>query len=572
MKRFIYSILIIVSIIMISSCDHDELLTEEPKDFLSADNSFNSVEGLESGIANIYLRIREDLYSYTDSWQNFDMLGVNVDFAHCRTDNDTYTEYFYWNTMNADCEFAEKWWQRFYVWVQQANVIIEMANNEEIVWESEEQKNAIIGEAKFLRAFAYHFLTNMWGDVPLILDETTSPRFDYSRTSQQKIYEQCQSDLEFAIQWMYTVDEQKGGRAPRAAAYHLLTEVYICQDNYEAAINAASNVIDDPNFAIMTERFGVYQDFAFTGYDHQGEKMPWGDVYWDLFQIGNFNWLEGNTEAIWNVEFDVDILGGGNNSKWGGCFVLERWWTANYRIKDANGIANWLMDTLAGRPAGVLCPSEYTDTIIWSYKEDWNNDIRNSKYNIQREYYWTNPASAYYGQKFTPENVGDPSRFLARSFPSYKKAVPAVHYGLFTDANSGQPHDNGRIFKDWYVMRLAETYLLRAEAYLKNDQPDLAAQDINIIRNRANSTPVNSSEVTIDLILDERARELYMEEFRINTLMRMGKLVEYLMKYNPIVIEKGYNLPDYLNKLPIPQSEIEANKDNPLEQNTGYTN
>ncbi len=68
----------------------------------------------------------------------------------------------------------------------------------------------------------------------------------------------------------------------------------------------------------------------------------------------------------------------------------------------------------------------------------------------------------------------------------------------------------------------------------------------------------------------KRARELYMEEFRISTLMRMGKLTEYLMKYNPSVIQNGFTLDDHLNKLPIPNSEIEANKDVVLEQNEGY--
>ena len=76
--------------------------------------------------------------------------------------------------------------------------------------------------------------------------------------------------------------------------------------------------------------------------------------------------------------------------------------------------------------------------------------------------------------------------------------------------------------------------------------------------------------MNLDLILDERARELYMEEYRISTLMRMNKLTEYLMKYNPQVIKEGYQLDDHLNKLPIPSSEIEANKEGGLVQNPGY--
>lgn len=97
-----------------------------------------------------------------------------------------------------------------------------------------------------------------------------------------------------------------------------------------------------------------------------------------------------------------------------------------------------------------------------------------------------------------------------------------------------------------------------------------AAQDINVVRGRAQATPVTAGDVNIELILDERARELCMEEFRINTLMRTNKLVDHLKMYNPQVKLQGYALDDHLNKLPIPNSEIEANKEGGLVQNPGY--
>ena len=87
---------------------------------------------------------------------------------------------------------------------------------------------------------------------------------------------------------------------------------------------------------------------------------------------------------------------------------------------------------------------------------------------------------------------------------------------------------------------------------------------------RAHATPVAAGDVNIELILDERARELCMEEFRINTLMRTNKLVDHLKMYNPQVKLQGYALDGHLNKLPIPNSEIEANKEGGLVQNPGY--
>ena len=106
-------------------------------------------------------------------------------------------------------------------------------------------------------------------------------------------------------------------------------------------------------------------------------------------------------------------------------------------------------------------------------------------------------------------------------------------------------------------------------SHLKGDNAN-AAKSINFVRDRVKATPVVAADINLDLILDERARELYMEENRLNTLMRMGKLVEYLKKYNPRVVQEKYELKDHLNRFPIPNSEIEANKEVVLDQNPGY--
>ena len=119
-------------------------------------------------------------------------------------------------------------------------------------------------------------------------------------------------------------------------------------------------------------------------------------------------------------------------------------------------------------------------------------------------------------------------------------------------------------------MRLPEVYLLRAEAKMNAGDLAGAATDINAVRTRARATPVGAGDVTIDLILDERARELYMEEFRLNTLMRLGKMVEYLTNYNGHVKERGYVPDAKVNKMPIPNSVIQANTGAKLGQNTGY--
>jgi starch-binding outer membrane protein, SusD/RagB family len=559
---------------VVSSCKKD--LSEVPLDFYTPENSFNNKAQFESALAGIYLAIRTDMYATADAASNYDMLGMDLDLANVESNASAQkTQYFNWITMNADNVFVSKWWGRLYRWVSMSNTIIDRADGPQAKWASDNEKNAIVGEAKFLRAFAYKFLANMWGGVPLVLHETKTPKFDYVRASQDEVYKQCKSDLEFAIQYMPTIDLLKGGRAPREAAYHLLSEIDICLKDYDGAIAAATSVITNGKNSLMTSRFGVAKNFTFSGYDYQGPTSAWGDVYWDLFQEGNFNYKEGNKEAIWNISQDPTIKGGDNldlNTS-GGLFVMDRWWgPIPWQAKDASGKSNWLMDTLIGRPVATLIVSAYADSLIWKYKNDFSRDMRNSDYNIQRNYYMTNPTSAIYGQIMTKTNVDATTLTLwePRMTPHFKKFVRAVPKGLTVDATSKRPNDNGRNWKDWYIMRLAETYLLRAEAYMLKGDLTSAAADINVVRGRALATPVTAGDVNMDLILDERARELYGEEFRLSTLMRTGKLVEYLNKYNGYLLANGMTAPTKVSKLPIPRREIESNTGAVLTQNPGY--
>jgi starch-binding outer membrane protein, SusD/RagB family len=575
MKK-IFFISIVLALLANTSCK--ESLIEVPKDFYTPENSYTNKAQFESALANIYLSIRTGIYCASTALgeRSVDLLGIDIDLADCASNaSAAKLQFFNWPTMNADNSFVSKWWTQFYSWIAQANAIIDRAGQPTAVWTSEAEKNAIVGEAKFLRAFAYHFMANMWGGVPLVLNETKVPKFDYIKATQAEVFQQCKKDLTEAVEYMPTIDQLKGGRAPREAAYHLLSEIDICLKDYQGAIDAATSVISNGKNSLMTAKFGPWASFKFAGYTHRGPLVPWGDAYFCLFQDGNFNYKEGNKEAIWNIEQDPNIKGGNNTDVdvSGGQFSMERWWgPIPWQGKDLNGVTNFLMDTLMGRPIAFLLATQYVDSLIWKYKGDFNKDMRNSQYNIQRTWYYTNPASKYFGQPVTKTNCDAATVTLwqQRSSIQFKKFVTAVHYHKFQDATSKEWHDNGRTYKDWYLMRLAETYLLRAEANMLKGDLAGAANDINAVRTRASATPVTAADVNMDLILDERARELYGEEFRLNTLMRTGKLVEYLNKYNWYFKDNNIVFNPAWKFFPIPRREIEANTGAVLEQNPGF--
>lgn len=178
----------------------------------------------------------------------------------------------------------------------------------------------------------------------------------------------------------------------------------------------------------------------------------------------------------------------------------------------------------------------------------------------KRNFYYNNPASSYYKQLITRENLFNEADTIMAFYPYIMKVTDYPHESDYTQAQS---------FRDVAVMRLAETYLLRAEAYLGMGRKDLAAADINELRKRAHAeTMCTEAEVSIDYILDERTRELLTEEFRMLTLCRLGKLYERVVKYNDF--KAGKTISEHNNLWAIPQNEIDANTDVKIENNPGY--
>ena len=121
-------------------------------------------------------------------------------------------------------------------------------------------------------------------------------------------------------------------------------------------------------------------------------------------------------------------------------------------------------------------------------------------------------------------------------------------------------------FDDYIALRLAETYLFKAEAQFKLGLPDDAAATINIIRSRANASPVTAADINLDFILDERSRELFLEEQRRYTLLRTHKWYERTKAYNHF---GGENIVQRDTLFPIPQAVIDANITKPMPQNPG---
>jgi hypothetical protein len=558
-----YCCLAVVVMALLTSCNDEEILKETPLDFLAPENAYTSVAGIRQGISGLHDNVR-DHWIYGDQDQGSIWKGVATDIAfHGEDPNSTRFCCNYVNYLVPASSYVQQYWYPNYQIIQRANVLIESINNsDDNIWSSEAQKKAYLAEAMFFRAYAYRIMVAMFGDIPLVTEVIKTAKADFTRAPKAEIYAQMETDLKFAAENLPVPgSEEAPGRITQGAAWHYLSELYITTGKFQPAVDAATKVISGYNYALMTQRFGSTNDVFGTG-----------DVYLDLFAYGNQN-LSENKEAIWVVQFEPLVTGG---DQWVGerAFGPAYFRMGNtpdgfkaFRGELVNGVYTGYSDTL-GRPVSWIRPTNYAAYDIW--KSDWNNDIRNAKHNIKRDFFYDNPASAYHGKKIdfklypagTRDAIRDTCQYI---YPYFMKfADPCNHFTNPAQSGGGYNH------KDQYEIRLAETYLLRAEAYINLGRNDLAAADINAIRTRAHATPVDPANVNIDYLLDERARELYGEEERQITLRRVGKLVERVRKYNNNPLNPGLNIQDYHVLWPIPQSQIDLNIDAKIEQNPGY--
>ncbi|SEG10823.1 MULTISPECIES: RagB/SusD family nutrient uptake outer membrane protein [Parabacteroides] len=556
-----------------TSCS-DEWLDPKPHSFYTPENVYTDKGGFES----LILTMRKDLRADNTGERHFicsemaaSDLGVplvQLDFRKLTPSSSTYYPFL---TM----------FTRAYEFIKNSNVLISRIDN--IEWKDENEKNALVAEALWHRAYWYYRLVNNYGDVPLILEELFGPKLDFATYSRWTILEKLEQDLEFAVKYLPTPESTPAGGVSAGAGYHLLTKVYLANMKYDKAIEAADHVINDYSYALMEHRFGKDLD------------MPEYNLMWDLHRPENFN-LSENTETILAC---IDRFEAPAEAKTAGLRTMRNyncgWWYP--AVLDSEGKQGMVYGgeykALYGEANPNLVNTPYYRFDIWSYKGDtWENtsDMRRADENWvdMHELKYNNPKSVDYGKPVNPEYFAAlaDTFYYTFAFPHYITYVPAPDPAINPMGSNG----------DWYIFRLAETFLLRAEAYYWQGNMGAAADDINKVRLRAKAKPVTAGEVTIDFIFDERARELFAEEPRHSELVRVSYMMakagmngytlqdfskkswfyDRVMKYNTyyqteLNVLANYVVMDPHHVLwPIPQSVITANTQGVINQNIGY--
>lgn len=527
------------------------------EDFLEEDNIANvasatyypTAAGLEDAVKATY-GIMKEYYGPEIGWTmgvfGTDTYQEGADGSHKYVNR-------YDSGHNSAARYFRDTWRIFYRGINQANAVVNRSESVEGV--SEALKNTRVAEARFLRALYYFVLTRHYGDIHLSLEETVGVEVEANKTSAEEIYKQAIiPDLEFAISNLPSTQSDYG-RATKAAAEFLLAKALMTRSYKSFAESTDASRAE----TLMSNVINNY------GFELQESVL-------DMWSLDN----EVNSEFIWTVQngksqVDEGLDGFGHRGHL-------------YFLMEYDKKPGMTRDTENGRPWKRFRPTDYMLSLYdrtidrrydETFKHVWysnNPNVPNlkvgdtalyipgpglDKNGIDQDAKWTDAAKA--GVLHQVYTTGD---YNNRTFPSLNKWID--------NTRPNRQHTQGQ--RDYVLMRLADAYLIRAEARLKQGNKSDAAADLNTVRTRAAwdgkeaEMQITAADVDIYFILEERARELLGENHRWFDLTRTGKLIELVKLHNPT---SAGNIQDHNVLRPIPLDQIDRTSGG-YPQNPGY--
>ncbi len=540
----------LLPLLAVSSCK-DSFLDEDPPSAISAETMNNKLS-LQAALIGLYQNL-SNYYTQSD-WQGWvSVWQVGTDIVWPQEIQGVEIPYYNYSLLTSTDGPAARLWAHNYNIIRNANAIIYNVENNTISDMTDAEKKAFSAEARFFRAYAYNSLATFYGGVPLITEPIKTPRYDFVRAPIDQVNTQIKNDLLYSVSNLPVVGQTAAEqRVNKDVARQLLAKVYLRTNEPALAEAQCDAIINSGKYSLVNARYGVKAGSP-------------GDYFSDMFFKGNQRRSQGNKEAIWVLENENPsiIVNGSSGSP-----QQRRVWGGGYH--NINGMIP--ADSLGGRGLSRIRLNNWV-----LYKLYPQGDMRNSKYSIHRQHYFNNTASKYNSIKGLPVPYGQDKQYtlsdgttvnIAKSDTLAKINPYTLKWGQF------DPNDvfGFGMWKDFILMRLGETYLLKAEAQVKQGNTSGAAASINVLRTRAQAPQVSASQMTLDFVLDERARELLAEENRREELVRTKTLLQRVAAHNTdgpsqrqIVGLTANNL-----LLPIPLNEIQLNSQAVLEQNPGY--
>ncbi len=625
MKNIFKSFVYILSLSIIVSC-HDDL-NQSPidPDSFTEENVFASVDEAKGALAKLYASLAltgqngpagsPDIADIDEGFSQFSRMLFNL--------NEITTDHavvgwgdpglpdlhgMYWSSSN---DFTEAMYYRLAQAVSFSNSFI--SNASEL---SGDQVDTFIAEARFLRAYAYYNLLDLYGNVPLTTEISTELPTQSNRTELFNFIESELMDIESVL-----LPSNEYGRVDNIAAHALLSRLYLNaevwtgQNRYADCVTYSQNVINSGYSLNMTDANGngtAYDELFMADNDVNGAQNEF------IFAL-NFDGMQSQTYG--GTTFLVHAAIGGSmnpanfgvNGGWGGLRTTKN--LVNQFAVDLDVLNSSLGSQSDWGLVGSATPNGWNGPDLEMYQtgsqefsiyaeldsgelkfrfnEDWGNNFGDNGNDGTLESGGANiPISAgtylivmdlssgtYSISPFSSDKRGmfhsDGQNLEIESIPPFEDGY-AVTKWTNIDSNGNQGSDSSGNFVDTDIplIRLAEIYLNYAEATLRGGGGDTntAVSLINQIRERGfggSSGAISSGDLTLDFILDERSRELYWEGLRRTDLIRYNRFTNssYLWPFKGNE-PTGVGVDEYRNLFPLPANVVAINSN--LTQNEGY--
>ncbi len=382
------------------------------------------------------------------------------------------------------------------------------------------EKTEMRAEARFLRAFAYYNGMDLFGGIPLVTEEDGVGSAPKPKASRAEIFSYVESELLDLKEDIPVTQEY--GRINRATVDMLLAKIYLNAEvftgtaMYDKALNSTVDVINS-SFTLDDDYQSIFQ----------GDNNTSPEIIFPWVADKDFSRSYGNTTYIINGSLSGDTM---NTADFGS----QNGWTGHRCTEGLYGLFGDLND-------------DSTDTSIDT--SDDNEDKR-----------------AIFHSRGHNYEMAD--------YKEWTDGYPTTKFRNSYSDGTGPVMNNSDV--DFPMFRLADAYLMYAEAHLRGGGGDAntALEYINALRQRAYgnaSGNISAGELTLDFLIDERARELYYEAHRRQDLIRFGRFTggSYIWPWKG-GIAAGTSIPEHYDLFPIPLSAIQANPELEGQQNPGY--
>lgn len=543
MRHYIYKGLIVLAgLTMTFSCKKS--LEEKNPSGITAESVFTTPAGFETLV--------NAAYSYQRWWYGKEE-GYNL--AEMGTDlwmsgaGDVHTDLTQYVNLQGTNSALTTEWQQLYAAINLCNAGINRIGEAGLSTTVRPTREA---ELKFLRAFYYWHVVETWGGVHFTLDETQGVVTTANKTPVETFNKQIIDDLLFSVANLPATTSEYG-RVTKPAAQAFLARMYLTQKKYAEARDMALAVING--------------GYGFT-------LLP---NYADLWKMSNLK----NKEVIYAVNYSVNLsvndlldpilnpLGHSRGSNSSHLLFAMKYDDQPGMVRDINN----------GRPFNRYMPTRFLLDLYSDQDARYEGSFKTVWYANST----SRPAGMSIGDTaiFATKKVVTPGGKLYKTFDrnavynangTVKDQLHYVSLNKFDDPTRSSANE-AQSARDVFVIRFAEVYLIAAEAEFNLGNTTQAATHLNVIRSRAAkpgtvaAMQVTPAEVTLDFILDERAREFAGEQIRWFDLKRSGKLLDRVKANNP----NASTIQDFHLVRPIPRTQVDAVTNNDeFTQNPGY--